>query len=137
MKRLGWIFSLSLVLILIGAGSVAWACQAEKALAAGSKEKCAFKAARYAELMVDAERVQLVGRVLCASCDLKEEEGHCTLVFRVDGDPEAVYTLVRNDALTDLAKETSHGEMLVKVTGKTASDGDLRLLSVEKFRTKG
>ena len=136
MKRLGWIFSLSLVLILIGGGSIAWACDAQKTLAAGGPEKCAFKTARYAELLEEAKQVELVGRVLCASCDMKEADSHCGLVFRVEGDSEAVYTLVNTDALTELAKITSHGEQLVTISGKAASEGEYQLLSVESFKTK-
>ena len=87
--------------------------------------------------MAKGDSVELTGRVLCASCDMKAEGAHCNLVFKTEGDTQVVYSLVKNDQLAELAKMTSHGEKVVTISGKAVSAEGEKLLSIEKFSVKG
>jgi hypothetical protein len=129
--------TLSLVLIFATAGVAGWACDDENKAVHGKKEGCPISAAKTAERMAEGDSVELVGRVLCASCDMKAEGAHCNLVFQTEGDNQVVYSLVTNDRLAELTKVTSHGEKIVTVAGKTVSEDGKKLLSIEEFTVKG
>ena len=79
-------------------------------------------------------KVTLVGRVVCANCDLNQAK-ECKSVFKTDGGD--LYAIVGNEAFDKLAGETKHGEKHVEIQGTTAKDADESIVLLASYKVLG
>lgn len=77
------------------------------------------------------QQVTLVGRVVCAACDLKQAKD-CKSMFKTDGGD--LYAIVGNDAFEKLAGETKHGEKKVEVVGTSAKDSGESIILLASYK---
>lgn len=80
------------------------------------------------------EKVTLVGYVVCAACDLKQEKS-CKSIFKTESGEK--YAIVGNDAFEKLAEQTMHGEKKVEIVGTTGKDQTESLVLLSSYKLVG
>ena len=120
-----------------GAGGCNHGAKAEVADYKDSAGGCPFHSkatdAQLAALQKGGE-VTLVGRVVCANCDLKQTK-ECKSMFKTEnGD---LYAIVGNDAFEKLAVETKHGEKKVEIIGTAAKDANEPIVLLSSYKLLG
>lgn len=81
--------------------------------------------------LAKGSNVTLVGRVVCASCDLKSAKD-CKSMFKTEDGQ--LYAIVTSEAFEKLASETRHGEKKIEVVATSAKDGETAIVQVQSFK---
>src|SRR5262245_55377983 len=116
-----------------GATAESGGCNHAAAMKADAKEGCSHNQVTDAQraALAKGENVTLVGRVVCAACDLRTAKD-CKSMFKAEDGQ--LYAIVTSDAFEKLAAETKHGEKKVEVTGTTAKDGEQAIVQLQSFK---
>ena len=84
--------------------------------------------------LLKGEQVTLVGRVVCANCDLNQAK-ECKSIFKTESGQ--LYAIVGNEAFEKLAGETKHGEKKVEIVGTSAKDADESIVLLTSYKLLG
>jgi uncharacterized Zn ribbon protein len=108
-------------------------CPHAEAMAAKEEGGCAHSKVTDAQraALAKGSNVTLVGRVVCASCDLKTAAS-CKSMFKTDDGQ--LYAIVSSEAFEKLAGETKHGEKKVEISGTAGKDGDQQIVQPQSFK---